>query len=818
MSSGQGNAYFRFKVFFKISFYVIRKDQASIRQISCMRKTLAAIDRRHFQIICLLSFLCYGLLFLHWHADWLLYIICICGCIFFNYAAEACKQNKWLPLTGQSGFTCWGLSVLISALSLCLLLKTNHWYTGLVAALLTVLSKYILRVDGSHIFNPSAFGILSTILLTNDAWLSPGQWGSGAVICFSAITLGIIVVTSVQKLDASLVFLFVYGGLTCWRQVFELGWPPDHFIHSVSTGSLLLFSFFMISDPKTSPRHPQARIIWAIIIAAAAFYFAAFQWKYNTPIWMLVVCAPLVPLLNRIFKHTRFEWTQFLIHHSLFSKFKQSVMRTVTKKIAATLILISMISHEAAAFCGFYVSKADGTLKNKTSQVIIVHDGEKNVITMFNDFQGDPKDFAMVVPVPVVLKQSDIRVVDQKIFSTLNEYSKPRLVEYFDENPCFADVKRMLRGEAKGLALDDVIVNGYTAQRKDLGVKIEAKYLVGEYDILILSAKESSGLREWLTENGYKIPAGANEVLEPYIKSNLKFFVVKVNEQERKKLPGNFLRPIQLSFRSPKFMLPIRLGMANADGNQDMIVYAFTKKGRIECANYRTVELPTGNMVPLFVQNNFSNFYSNLFQHQWDMDGQSVALLEYAWDVSPSNYLKCDPCVATAPSTQDLVQSGVWWLERNWNDYDDDSQYEASRSDHVYFTRIHIRYNRNAFPQDLMFEETANTDNYQTRYVITHPAAGDFTCEAGKKYLQDLKARRKEELQTLTALTGKSYSDWDLVTSAEDKSLPADLSYKKVDSEALKPGKGGAAILFTALGVMALVSMVRSRKRKTPEA
>jgi hypothetical protein len=153
---------------------------------------------------------------------------------------------------------------------------------------------------------------------------------------------------------------------------------------------------------------------------------------------------------------------------------------------------------------------------------------------------------------------------------------------------------------APGLALNEVVVQGYgTAKRKS--VTVEAQYIVGEYDILILSATESSGLKEWLTDNGYKIPEGAEEVLDPYIKSNLKFFVVKVNEAEKKKMPGEFLRPIQISFNSPKFMLPIRLGMANADGDQDMIVYAFTKKGRIECTNYRSVELPTGKNIPLFV-------------------------------------------------------------------------------------------------------------------------------------------------------------------------------------------------------------------------
>jgi Na+-translocating ferredoxin:NAD+ oxidoreductase RnfD subunit len=102
-----------------------------------------------------------------------------------------------------------------------------------------------------------------------------------------------------------------------------LGWPPDHFIHSVNTGSLLLFSFFMISDPKTSPDHPLARIIWAVVIAAVAFYLTAFKWKYNTAIWVLVAAAPLVPLLNAIFKSNSFQWKATTIQFPFISTLKK---------------------------------------------------------------------------------------------------------------------------------------------------------------------------------------------------------------------------------------------------------------------------------------------------------------------------------------------------------------------------------------------------------------------------------------------------------------------------------------------------------------
>ena len=768
-----------------------------------MPQGMLRLDPRYFQVIFQAIFLCYGLVVLDWTADWNHYIISIGGCLLFQYLAESIKAKRWMCL---STFDRWGFSVLISAMSLCLLLKTNYWHTSLCAAFITVASKYIFRWNHKHIFNPSAAGIVATLLLTGDAWLSPGQWGNNAVIFFSVITLGTIVVTRVQKLDISLAFLFTFIGLLYWRQVYVLGWPLDHFIHSVSTGSLLLFTFFMISDPRTSPNHPVARIIWAVLIAVVSFYLAAFKWKYNTPIWVLVAAAPLVPMLDKLFKAQDFYWKPSIIKINFFQNLKRIVMKPFTKKLAAVVILAGMIGHEAAAFCGFYVSKADGTLKNKTSQVILVRDGNRNVITMYNDYKGNLKDFAMVVPVPVVLKKSDIKVVDQQIFNTLNEYSKPRLVEYYDQNPC-ARYDKEVAFSMSSPNMSEVVVTGSGVKRKSSTVKIEAQYIVGEYDILILSAKESAGLKTWLDENGYKIPAGAEEVLEPYIKSNLKFFVVKVNEKEKKKLPGNYLRPLQISFTSPKFMLPIRLGMANADGDQDMIVYAFTKKGRIECTNYRTFALPTSKNVPLFVKNNFGSFYSNLFQHQWKKEGKAIAALEYAWDVSPKNFVKCDPCVATAPSQQDLVQAGVWWLTRDWTDYSDVSNDDnEDYSTDVYFTRMHVRYNRDKFPQDLVFQVTPNKENYQARYIVTHPASGDFNCDEGKKYLKALKQRRSDELEMLAFLTGKTYSDWDLaVNERNEKNIPVEMSYASLSTKE-KSGERDHILLFATLGVMAIVS------------
>ncbi|RYZ20608.1 MAG: Na+-transporting NADH:ubiquinone oxidoreductase, subunit NqrB [Chitinophagaceae bacterium] len=270
-----------------------------------MRK-LPAPDPRLFQAGFQLFFLTFGLLVLQWDIGPQHIAASVGGCLLFQYGFECIRQARWIAPVRE--FRHWGFSVLISALSLCLLLRTNSWHSSLLAAAFSVGSKYLFRFRGQHLFNPSAFGIVATLLLTNDAWLSPGQWGSGTLLFFLILTLGTIVVTRVQQLDVSLAFLAGYAGLMAWRQLWVLGWPPDHFVHTLCTGSLLLFTFFMISDPRTAPAHPLARIAWGFGVGALAFCLAAFKWWYNTPLTVLVLAAPLVPLLNHLLPRQRFAW------------------------------------------------------------------------------------------------------------------------------------------------------------------------------------------------------------------------------------------------------------------------------------------------------------------------------------------------------------------------------------------------------------------------------------------------------------------------------------------------------------------------------
>ena len=281
-------------------------------------------------------------------------------------------------------------------------------------------------------------------------------------------------------------------------------------------------------------------------------------------------------------------------------------------------------------------------------------------------------------------------------------------------------------------------------------MKVEAQYTVGEYDITILSAEQSGGLETWLKENEYKIPEGAGPILESYIKQKMHFFVAKVNLEEKAKAGFTYLRPIQVAYDSPKFMLPIRLGTVNSKGSQDLFVFALTRKGRVETTNYRTVKLPTGMQVPLFVKDEFADFYKAMFTEQVKKEDMRCVFTEYAWDMG-----WCDPCAAEPLANDELRKLGVFWLEGSASR---NPKARPMNSD-VFITRLHVRYDRAHFPEDLVFQETNDRENFQGRYVLQHPWKGEAKCEEAKRYLDAIPARLEKEAQTLAQLTGWEISN-----------------------------------------------------------
>jgi len=422
-----------------------------------------------------------------------------------------------------------------------------------------------------------------------------------------------------------------------------------------------------------------------------------------------------------------------------------------TKSILTTMLCLPLLFMAKAAFpfCGFYVAKADTKLFNKASQVVIARHDDKTVLTMSNDFKGDPQEFAIVIPVPTILEKDQIHVGDKVLLNHLDAYSAPRLVEYYDENPCA--IRFFEKGRLPAMAIPEA---ADAKRAQSLGVIIEAQYTVGEYDILILSAKQSNGLELWLRENGYQIPQGASRVLGSYIKQEMKFFVAKVNLKEQAKLGFTYLRPIQVAYESPKFMLPIRLGMVNSDGPQELFIYTLTRKGRVETTNYRTVKLPTGMDLPLYIKEEFGPFYTTMFTHQTKKEDLQVLFLEYAWDMS-----WCDPCAADPLSRDELRRLGVFWLDDDHANSNSLKPILPRRSpvggaQDVFLTRLHVRYDAAHFPEDLVFQETADRQNFQARYMLRHPWKGTDECAETVAYRKTLQDRHEKEAQTLASLTG----------------------------------------------------------------
>lgn len=401
------------------------------------------------------------------------------------------------------------------------------------------------------------------------------------------------------------------------------------------------------------------------------------------------------------------------------------------------LLAAAALPVTASAFCGFYVARADSNLYNQSSQVALVRDGKETSITMASDYQGDLKEFALVIPVPTVIDKDDVKVVEKALLDHLDAYTAPRLVEYWDPDPN----EPIPPPAPMSVAADYFSVPPKSDGARARGVTIERQFSAGEYDFLVLSAKQSDGLLLWLNENGYKMPEGAEPVLDSYIRQEMKFFVAKVNLERQAKEGRTWLRPIRVTFKSRKFMLPVRLGTVNAKGPQDMIVYVLNRNGRVESTNYRTVQMLTNQNVPEFIKAEFADFYRAMFDRAVQMEKMSSVITEYYWDMG-----WCDPCSSDPVPLRELRELGCGWLKG-----DDNARPEEGST---FITRLHVRYDREHFPEDIVFQETGDKEFIQGRYIIRHPWRGKAKNEQGKAYFAALPKRFEEEAQTTAKLTG----------------------------------------------------------------
>ena len=406
--------------------------------------------------------------------------------------------------------------------------------------------------------------------------------------------------------------------------------------------------------------------------------------------------------------------------------------------VGAVVVTTMAQAKTADAFCGFYVSGSEKPMFADATQVVLMREGTRTVLSMQNDYAGPLADFAMVVPVPVVLRETEVKTLSKDVFRRVDQLGAPRLVEYWEQDPCpkperyrpYPKAPMKMSSRSAGMGADAM------EMKKDT-VKIEAQFDVGEYKILILSATEAAGLEKWLNQNGYKIPKDAEPLLRPYVKAGSKFFVAKV-DPKKVKMDGNraVLSPLRFHYDSEEFSLPIRLGMANSQGKQDLIVNILSSDKRYEVANYKNAFIPTNFDVKNGVRERFGEFYAALFDKTIEANPGAV-ITEYAWKAS-RNMGKCDPCPPEPPVDADMMTLGGDLIGG-----------EIAQGTYT-LTRLHARYGRNDMKDDLRFREAkpvtggrevwsktgleygaapATQNNFQARYAIRHWWTGPMTCK-----------------------------------------------------------------------------------------
>jgi Na+-transporting NADH:ubiquinone oxidoreductase subunit NqrB len=254
-------------------------------------------DPRYYQIATLTSLLIYGILWLDFEVQTIHAIAILVTAQLTQYA---CTKLSRLP-----GFD--PKSALISSLSLCLLLRTNFLAVAVLAACISIAGKFLIRWNGKHVFNPTNFGLVAVIVLTGQAWVSPGQWGSDAFLGFLFACLGGLVVNRSSRSDVTYAFLGFYLAVVFGRSLW-LGQPVSIPLHQLQSGAFLLFAFFMISDPKTTPDSRAGRILFALLVALGAGFVHFVLFRPNGLLWSLVFFAMLIPFIDRLLPGTQYQW------------------------------------------------------------------------------------------------------------------------------------------------------------------------------------------------------------------------------------------------------------------------------------------------------------------------------------------------------------------------------------------------------------------------------------------------------------------------------------------------------------------------------
>lgn len=378
----------------------------------------------------------------------------------------------------------------------------------------------------------------------------------------------------------------------------------------------------------------------------------------------------------------------------------------------------------AEAFCGLYVAGGTAPMYSDATQVVVMRHGTRTVLSMQTSYVGPQEPFAIVVPVPATVQERDIEVLDPDVFDAIERASAPRLVEYWEQDPCASD------GAAKPAAGTQAAVAAGQADGDHDGapeITFGSLQIAGEYQIAIV--RDAAAFDAWSRREKVRIPAGVEPVLRGYFESGLKLVVAKV-DPTKVAFAGDraVLSPLRVRYDSEQLVLPIQLGLANSPGTQDLLVYVLAPE-RYEAAGFRNLTIPTNVTVKKDVRDKFGAFYASLFDATLDHYHDAV-ITEYAWDAT-----SCEPCAGPALSAAHLRALGADALGGATN---------------LVLTRLHARYGKD-LETDLVLRpappiaggrerttgagrlergaQPAQHNRFQARYAIRHRWTGPLTCE-----------------------------------------------------------------------------------------
>jgi Na+-translocating ferredoxin:NAD+ oxidoreductase RnfD subunit len=255
-------------------------------------------DARYFQMIGQTLFISWGILFFGWHTEWLSMLLALVSVVIFQGIAILAKVAPVHSLR----------SALITGLGLSLLLRVNEPILMVTAASLAIGQKFLLNWRGYHFWNPANFAIAAMLMVTQDAWVSPAQWGQELMLLLLILFIGSWTLKQLSRWDTALYYMSTMTVLVFIRYQWYLGWDWSVVWHQLTTGSFWLYSLFMITDPMTTPQHKWVRRIWAIVSGVFTFYLQHLKFIPTAAVWSLVIMTPIVPFLNEWWGLGRFYW------------------------------------------------------------------------------------------------------------------------------------------------------------------------------------------------------------------------------------------------------------------------------------------------------------------------------------------------------------------------------------------------------------------------------------------------------------------------------------------------------------------------------